>query len=32
MYSVMQKLRENPETINAGQRWTNEDDKQQYYY
>tara|TARA_B110000003_G_scaffold276466_1_gene323100 strand:- start:4617 stop:5087 length:471 start_codon:yes stop_codon:yes gene_type:complete len=27
MYSAMQKLRENPETINAGQRWTNEDDK-----
>ena len=24
----MQKLRENPETINAGQPWTNEDDKQ----
>lgn len=28
MYSAMQKLRENSETINAGQRWTNEDDKQ----
>ena len=24
----MQKLRENPEIINAGQPWTNEDDKQ----